>query len=381
MQYSQDQELALKKMHEWYKACKEGLLTKQVFYLTGWAGTGKTTIANAFADEYKNKGINKDRIAYGSFTGKAALRMRQAGMQGAQTLHSMIYTVETDRKTGKPVFHLDPNSSLRKEDLLILDECSMVDKELGEDVLSFKVPVLVLGDPGQLPPIKGTGFFTSRKPDATLSEVHRQALENPIIKLATDIREGKPIQRMNEPNLKTYIKSNKFDAIYKDFDQILCGTNKTRNRINDLVRAYEGYDDLDVPHQGERIICLRNNRVDGVFNGLIGTMTKGADPNADLPLLEFVDEEETIHMVYAHREGFIDDKLFNDMHYSLRKSANEFTWGYCVTVHKSQGSQWDSVLLADDNFLIWDKPQRRKWIYTAVTRAADKLGIMLAKGL
>ena len=147
MQYSQDQEAALKKMHEWFTATQEKPETvQQVFYMAGWAGTGKTTTVEAFTASLPEK----VRVAYGSFTGKAALRMRQAGMRGAGTLHSMIYEARTDKDTGQPVFELSPDSKLRHVDLLVLDECSMVGDELGTDVLSFNKPVLILGDEGQL---------------------------------------------------------------------------------------------------------------------------------------------------------------------------------------------------------------------------------------
>ena len=72
----------------------------------------------------------------------------------------------------------------------MIDECSMVDAELGRDLMSFDVPVLVLGDPAQLPPIQGGGFFTEAEPDAMLTEVHRQAQDDPIVRLSMEVREG-----------------------------------------------------------------------------------------------------------------------------------------------------------------------------------------------
>ena len=66
----------------------------------------------------------------------------------------------------------------------------MVDEELGRDLLSFGKPVLVLGDPAQLPPVKGGGFFTEAEPDIMLTEVHRQAADNPIIRMSMVVREG-----------------------------------------------------------------------------------------------------------------------------------------------------------------------------------------------
>ncbi len=367
IELSKDQEQALEAMLNWYNNRNPSNKQQQVFYLAGWAGTGKTTLANIFTKSLPSE----HKILYASFTGKAALRMRQAGMRGAQTLHSLIYHVETG-KGGKPIFTLNQKSELRKANLLILDECSMVGKELGEDVLSFGTPILILGDQGQLPPVKGTGFFTGRKPNATLSEVHRQALENPIIQFATDIRLGKPIKKYCDEHLIVYANKELVDEHITQVDQILVGSNKTRRVIN--ARMREEFNHLGpYPEAGERVICLRNNRREKIFNGMIGTLETDAYFEKEIMYLDFVDEEGNLYQVNAHPEGFQDDDLLGNMDWEYKKLYNEFTYGYAITVHKAQGSQWDSVMILDDGFLIWDKPNRKRWLYTAVTRAAEKL--------
>jgi len=347
MEYSADQEKALKKMLDWFEA------------------TQSTPFTSHLPSKYK--------ILYGSFTGKAALRMRQAGMKGAGTLHSLIYEARTDKNTGQPIFELSPKSALNRANLLVLDECSMVGDELGKDVCSFNKPILILGDEGQLPPIKGLGYFTSKRPDARLTEVHRQALENPIIELATGIRKGQAIKRYDEPELITYPKQDYLRTKLDKVDQILCGKNNTRQEINHYMRSLT-MKESTYPLIGDRVICLRNNRKQNLFNGQMGTMVQDA-VTQNYTELDFLDEEGKQYKVFAHKVGFEDDTKFKDIPYNERKFSNEFTYAYAITVHKSQGSQWDKLCLIDDNFLVWDRENRRRWLYTAVTRAAEQLVI------
>ena len=176
MEWSPQQDAALQAVSLWLKRG-----APQVFRLFGYAGSGKTTLARAIAEAQDGE------VLFGAFTGKAALVMRTKGCRDARTIHSMIYrTKETDSE--EPLFVLNEESPAAKAELIIIDECSMVDAELGRDLLSFGKPVLVLGDPAQLPPIKGAGFFTEAEPDAMLTEVHRQAADNPIIRLSMTIR-------------------------------------------------------------------------------------------------------------------------------------------------------------------------------------------------
>jgi exodeoxyribonuclease-5 len=128
---------------------------KQVFRLFGYAGTGKTTLAKYIAEHVDG------RVLFAAYTGKAAHVMRSKGCEGARTLIYKCHQTEDG-----PQFTLNNDSPLAEAKSLIVDECSMVDTQLGADVLSFGVPGLVLGDPFQLPPIYGAGFFTDAEPDA-----------------------------------------------------------------------------------------------------------------------------------------------------------------------------------------------------------------------
>src|SRR5438046_6233802 len=179
--FTPHQDSALKAVADWLKAKPGKNSTPQVFRLFGYAGTGKTTLARHVAE-----GVDGE-VKYAAFTGKAALVMRNRGCDNASTIHSLIYRA---RESGveQPSFESWDDAPASKAQLIVIDECSMVDAELGRDLMSFECPWLVLGDPAQLPPIQGGGFFTEAEPDAILTEVPRQAEDNPIIRLSMDIR-------------------------------------------------------------------------------------------------------------------------------------------------------------------------------------------------
>src|SRR5204863_9176173 len=174
---------ALRAASAWLKAARG---RPSIFRLFGYAGTGKTTLAKHLAESIDGK------VLFAAFTGKAACVMRSKGCPNATTIHSLIYKPrDTNEET--PSFDLWSDAPASKAKLIIIDECSMVDGELARDLMSFNVPLLVLGDPAQLPPIQGGGFFTDAKPDAMLTEVHRQAQNDPIVRLSMDIRAGKSL--------------------------------------------------------------------------------------------------------------------------------------------------------------------------------------------
>src|SRR3954462_10251116 len=175
--FTPHQDAALKAVAAWLKAKPGQGGTSQTFRLFGYAGTGKTTLARHLAENVDGK------VQFAAFTGKAAMVMRSKGCAGATTIHSLIYRA---RESGAevPDFELWDEAPASKAKLIVIDECSMVDEELGRDLMSFGVPVLVLGDPAQLPPIQGGGYFTETEPDAMLTEVHRQAQDNPIVRLS-----------------------------------------------------------------------------------------------------------------------------------------------------------------------------------------------------
>src|SRR5215471_7296410 len=181
--FTPHQDAALTAASSWFKA-ERGRAS--IFRLFGYAGTGKTTLARHLAEGVDGK------VLFAAFTGKAACVMRTKGCRGASTIHRLIYK-PPESQEAQPSFELWSKAPASNAKLIIIDECSMVDAELARDLMSFHVPLLVLGDPAQLPPIAGGGFFTEAKPDAMLTEVHRQAQDNPIVRLSMDIRAGKSL--------------------------------------------------------------------------------------------------------------------------------------------------------------------------------------------
>ena len=232
-EFTPHQDDALKAVSDWMKAKPGSNGTPQVFRLFGFAGTGKTTLATHIADDIDGE------VKFAAFTGKAASVMRGKGCRGASTIHSLIYRA---RESGEevPNFDLWDEAPASKAELIIIDECSMVDAELGRDLLSFGVPLLVLGDPAQLPPIQGGGFFTEAEPDAMLTEVHRQAKDNPIVRLSMDIRAGDYLEPGRYGESEVVRKADLDPERVINADQVLVGRNATRRAYNIRMRERRG---------------------------------------------------------------------------------------------------------------------------------------------
>ena len=249
--FTPHQDAALSAVGDWLKAKPGRKGTPQVFRLFGYAGTGKTTLARHVADAIDGTAM------FAAFTGKAASVMRSKGCYKASTIHSLIYRT---RESGEevPSFDLWDEAPASKADLLIIDECSMVDQELGRDLMSFGVPILVLGDPAQLPPIQtgnssGAGFFTEQDPDAMLTEVHRQARDNPIVRLSMDIREGRSLEPGEYGDTQVVEKGRLDPARVLKADQVLVGRNATRRAYNQRMRERRGFEGT-LPSAGDKLV-------------------------------------------------------------------------------------------------------------------------------
>jgi exodeoxyribonuclease V len=371
-QFTPHQQNALKSVADWLRAKPGSDGTPQVFRLFGYAGTGKTTLARHIADEADGE------VKFAAFTGKAASVMRGKGCRGASTIHSLIYRA---RESGEelPSFDLWDEAPASKAELIIIDECSMVDAELGRDLLSFGVPVLVLGDPAQLPPIQGGGFFTAAEPDAMLTEVHRQAQDDPIVRLSMDIRAGESIEPGRYGETEVLRKGDLDPQRVLDADQVLVGRNTTRRSYNKRMRERRGFED-EMPSAGDKLVCLRNNRKKGLFNGGLWTVKersgrKGA--KAGIMTMRLLPDDDTATRgvkVSVRPECFSGG--IEQVDWQRRKPYDEFDYGYVLTVHKAQGSQWDDVVLFDESFAFPES--RERWLYTAVTRAAKRLTVVVS---
>ena len=257
--FTPHQDSALKAVADWLKAKPGRNGTPPVFRLFGYAGTGKTTLARHIADGVEGE------VKFAAFTGKAALVMRNKGCDSASTIHSLIYRA---RESGveQPSFELWDDAPASKAKLIVIDECSMVDAELGRDLMSFECPLLVLGDPAQLPPIQGGGFFTDCEPDAMLTEVHRQAQDDPIVRMSMDVREGRDLDIGRYGESEVVSRSELDPDRVMSADQVLVGRNNTRRSYNMRVRQKQNIED-PLPVAGDKLVCLRNNRKKGLFNG------------------------------------------------------------------------------------------------------------------
>jgi exodeoxyribonuclease-5 len=399
MEWAPQQHEGLVAVQRWLDMDPE--VRPQIFRLFGYAGTGKTTLAIEIS-----RMVDGDCL-FGSFTGKAALVMRKKGCRGAQTLHSMIYLPRRDKRGDEeldrdvPMWKINPESALRHAELLIVDECSMVGEDLAVDVLSFKTPVLVLGDPAQLPPVNGAGYFTEAKPDVMLTEIHRQAADNPIIRIATMIRLGErltlgshkgafPGQGVGICRREQLKLSSQLAA-----DQVLCGKNDTRVTLNRRIR-HELREQGKLPKGdnfpvvGDRIICLKNKRDRGLLNGGIwtvdalrdrssGAKRKGRFGVSYLDVTSVDNEKHVVDVAVPHGFWFWNNRE-NDLHLPekmQRSHYDEFDYAYGITCHKSQGSQWDKVVVIDESQVFGGRGDRedipQRWLYTAATRAAEAL--------
>ncbi len=359
--YSQDQQHALDLIYEWRSAWPAG---NQFFTLGGYAGTGKTTIISSLLKTWKN-------VAVVAPTGKAVNRLKQVGIDGAQTIHGLIYRPWEDSE-GKT--HFSKNPSITGYDTLICDEASMVNQYVFNDLLSYTKPILFVGDHGQLEPI-GENPNLMNEPDARLERIHRQAESNPIIRLAAAWREGREAQvwkaiekkgKWGDREGKCVVTSRRdFDGYARSGMQLICGFNSTRHRLNRLVRQHR---DLGgpTPRPGEQLICLQNNKQFGIFNGQQATVIEVWNPRRgriDLEL-ELDDGQVVSAPCLVAQFGQNSIKEHKD------KGVALFDFAYCITAHKSQGSEWPGVVVLEEIMGNWCP---KRWRYTTTTRAKERL--------
>lgn len=368
MEWSPQQDAALVQAGTWLQ---EG--GQQVFRIFGYAGTGKTTLARHLAE-----GVS-GRTLFGAYTGKAAMMMRKNGAHDATTIHSMIYKFEQDPESGTFKSRLDFSGPAARAKLIVIDECSMVDEKIGNDLLSFGKPILVLGDPAQLPPIRGGGFFTSHEPDVMLTEIHRQAEDNPIVMLASQIRQGGAIKLGRYGDSKVIAVSDLSQYDVTESDQVLVGTNKTRQDYNHRLRELNDFESR-LPVAGDRLVCLKNDHGNGLANGsmwrvheVLSKITGSIEDGCIRMVIVSEDFPDTEGVNVIVREEFFTGGA-EEIPWQELRGTQQFTFGYALTVHKSQGSQWGNVCLFDQSGAF--REHQARWLYTGITRAADKVTVV-----
>ena len=333
---------------------------------------------------------------YVSYTGKAAEVLRKKGNENAMTLHKLLYT-SIPRAAGGWI--RKPKPSLGYS-IVVVDEISMVPKMLVDLLFSYKVYVICLGDPFQLPPIdKDEDNHLLDNPHIFLDEIMRQEAESEIIQLTMKIRDGSPIDYFKGDEVQVLKQNELNTGMLLWADQVLTATNAKRLIINNQMRTLLGHGPS--PEDGDKVVCLRNywdicnNAGDPLVNGTSGVLTntfksfRKIPPAARVPVDkfdilqgDFIADKNIFSGIEIDYQMMITGEKCCDwrVSYKLGKLKPrygeivplEFAYGYAITCHKSQGSEWDRVLVLEESF-PYSKMEHARWLYTACTRASEKL--------
>jgi exodeoxyribonuclease V len=386
---------------------------KQTFYLAGLAGSGKSTLVEHIVGDLRG------RVCYMAPTGKAALVMRRKNCPTASTVHKAIYRpagdppskeqieklraeckrlyavnepgaratadklaeqlarAEQDGKRNGPRFTLNLEGDLKGAALGVIDEISMCDQRMGEDLESFGTKLLVIGDPAQLPPVYGAGYFTSREPDAFLDEIHRQALDSPILQLADLARRGErlPYGQIGEGVEVLRYGDSSLEERALAAEMIIVGRNRTRHACNAKIRRLLGRAHEPAPVVGDRAICLRNNHELGLLNGstweVVRCLPDLDKMTANIEVVSSEDDGDRVECsTWLHHFMAREDELDG----VARRTHNEWDYAFAITCHKSQGSAFEDVLLFDESKQFGR--EANKWLYTGLTRSSKRLVVV-----
>lgn len=372
--------------------------------LSGYAGTGKTTVIGHVGRELA-KLFPGLRVAWCAPTGKAAsVLKKKLGDFGALssaarvgTVHGCIYNIDSKEELK---FVKKPEDRV-PYDLLVVDEASMVTGKMFADIVSFGLPVVFEGNSGQLPPV-GDGIFQPLvDTELKLEHVHRQALENPIIAVATEARKGGKIAygcrgrdfcKLPARSYEAAVRKQFLDKMLSPDCAILCGTNRTRIALNKNARASLGFAS-ELPEAGEKLICLKNRRERAILNGEILTLSE----NSSWCLAESGAAGNCYGIVFTNGlrgrafAGALNTPPGEPMRKKLEESYRAagrcrqcletdepflFDYGYAISVHKAQGSEWKNILLYDERCRGMSDEDYARWLYTGITRASGKLCIL-----
>ena len=382
----QQKEALIKTKKWWYN--KEGL----VWEISGAAGTGKTTIVYMLIEEL---GLSHDDVLFMAYVGKATLALARKGNR-AQTIHSTIYNLIEEVKrdeNGNPIIIQNREVMTKrfiKKDrlpdnikLIVLDEGAMVSQKIAEDILSFGIPMIVLGDTNQLPPIYGESYFL-RNPDVVLTEPMRQAADSPIIQLATKAIRGDYIKygKYGENGFVIPTESLTNEMLMKP-DIVICGRNITRSKINRHIREnvlHKKHDQLTI---GDKIICRQNNwsisPIDNnifLINGLIGYVEDMSLESYDHRSIEIDFRPEFLNNICFERIKIDYKHLMKPTdNNSIYNGLNKFEYAYAITCHLAQGSEYNNVLIINEQ--LGTHEYHRRWLYTAITRAKKNVIIAM----
>ena len=373
-----DKEYAKKVIEDWLTKST----SKKVVLLLGYAGTGKTH----FIGSLNFGNIKPDFCA---LTGKAASVMREHGLKNARTIHSLFYEIDNENSTeDEPCFK--PRQFPSRSDLVVVDECSVVSKEMVQELLSNVTEKLILlGDEGQLPPVKGESFFKSDEPytiPLKFKEIHRQEKNSPILAFATRARQGQEIEASSNPDcMVEYTSTSSTNkSLYDKGEIIICGRNDTKHRLNKEALRRKGLT-KNWLMEGMRVACSKNNHSLGLLNGTIWTVEQikeikkhndGKEQReyftAECTLIDDDGKKRKAHLINSSFRT--DRERWDFSHFTNKKDRAVFDYGYAITCHKAQGSQWERVSIYVENMPDYDK-----WLYTAATRARKSLYVLFTK--
>lgn len=385
MELTKKQEQGLKIAIERYKN------NEKYTCIAGYAGSGKSTLVKFIVAALN---ISEDDVCYATFTGKAAQVLLKKGNKNVSTLHKLLYK-SIPKPNGGFIRIPVPDVPYK---VVIVDEVSMAPKTLMDLLFGYNTYVICLGDPFQLPPIdKKEDNHLLDHPHIFLDEIMRQAMDSEIIRLSMDIRNGNPIEYSNGNEVIIVPKASLNTGMMQWADQILCATNNTRVALNNQMRDLLGRG--DAPEDGDKVICLKNywgciaENEDPLVNGTIGYIKNSFSSFVLLPKFLGSNRLDVLQAEFISDSGAEFGSLDMDKkmiltgqkccdwktEYKVNKNPKtagiipkEFTYGYAITTHKAQGSEWEKVLVIEETF-PFDKTEHARWLYTAVTRASEKL--------
>lgn len=389
----------------------------------GYAGTGKTTLMKIVADKIGPP-------LFLTPTGKAALRLKEATGFEASTIHRWMYRTEEDKRSGKMEFIRKPTDEIDRPQnkLIVVDEASMLSEPLWIDLKrtawQLRCNIVLVGDPFQLPPVDPEARvpFSCLEDSfpahhrVKLTEIVRQALDNPIIKASMHVRQGNIEAAMNLlPNLERgEAWKLTLDICKKTDGVVICHRNITRHKINAGVRA-----ELGMPKdltKDEPLLVLKNCYEANVYNGEVvpfAGWTWESGPVEVYDKYRDVTKEtrfgtstlNNTKIVLAHERirGNMEELGFGAVAYeglrtyhaskpseprqpSYKRDGKkgkrgpqqpflDANFGYCLTAHRSQGSEWNRVLVIAEPTIRIKTEEGLRWLYTSITRAKDTVSL------
>lgn len=384
-----------KKQEEGLKIAVERFHNNEKYtVIAGYAGTGKSTLVKFIIEALD---VEPSKVAYATFTGKAAEVLRKKGNKNACTLHKLLY--EHIPRPGGGFFR-KPKSTIEYS-IIVVDEISMVPVGMMQQLFKHKVYVICLGDPFQIPPIeKDQDNHLLDNPHIFLDEIMRQAADSEIIRLSIDIREMKPLELFKGKNVQVIDQKDYEAGMVLWADQIICGTNAAVEEINVYARNLLGRGPL--PEDGDKILCRQNYWEDisddhnALVNGTIGYLKNLKNRfiyfpywiGASVPSVQAIQCDIETDEGDIYKDLYLDKTMLthgarcldNRDIYKIGKHRERvgdlvpkfFTYGYGITGHKAQGSEWDNVLVLEEPFPRV-RLEHARWLYTAITRASEKV--------